>query len=77
VSTSYQDIDVRLVGVENALKFLMESMRVRTAGPLTGPDGTPLVRDLSMYEFYREQLALGLLELVKPTSETSDGTNAD
>lgn len=70
---SYQDIDVRLVGVENALKFMMESMRVRiqTGSPLSP---TPVIQEMSMYDFYRLQLAQGLLE---PHVEKVNGTDSD
>lgn len=67
MSTSYQDIDVRLVGVENALMFLMQTIRIKKviSSPL---EANPMVQEMSMYDHYREQLALGLLETVKKDS---------
>jgi hypothetical protein len=68
---SYQDIDVRLVGVENALAFLMKTMRIRE---MVGSkfDAEPLIREMSMYDYYREQLGRGLLEQAGVPAEQVD-----
>lgn len=73
---SYQDIDVRLVGVENALKFLMDTMRVKVQ--IGSPLATaPLVREMSIYDFYKMQLAQGILEPVKDDNGTDSTSVAD
>ena len=79
MSTSYQAIDVRLVGVENALMFLMQTMRVKqmVSSPL---DPNPKVVEMSLWDFYRQQLALGLLEQVKENGSddaADNGTSPD
>lgn len=71
MGVSYQDIDTRLVGVENALAFLMRSLRVKEmiSSPL---DPKPLVRETDMLTYYQEQLSKGLLELMKDKDGTDD-----
>lgn len=73
MSTSYQDIDVRLVGVENALRFVMDAMRVRVqiGSPLSA---APIIQEMSLYDYYRSQLSKGILE---PVTEETNGTDSD
>lgn len=68
---SYQEMDVRLAGLENALMFLMQSIRIKqmVGSPL---DPNPLIRELTMLDHYREQLGRGLLEQAGVPAESVD-----
>lgn len=75
---SYQEIDTRLEGVENALMFLMRTIKIsRSVGSPLGL--APIVETVDLFQVYREALANGIqpINQVNPSapSEPNEEVN--
>ena len=69
---SYQDLDVRVSGLESKIDFMMKSVRTKAIKPgkglLVGPDGRPTVApediiDLSLLDVYNELVQGNIKEI--------------
>lgn len=63
---SYQDIETRLLVVEDKIDFIMKSFPIRKKTPSTLMPGEFIVEDINLLDLYRELKATeGTLEQVK------------
>ena len=67
---SYQEIDTRLEGVENALMWMMKEFFKVQRSKTSPLDLNPQVETVSLLQHYREEMARGLakaiVEQIKP-----------